>query len=80
MTAPQGNPLEVFRRYLATKGMHLTDERARVARLALSYAPPVDIERLLVEARSQQSPVSRSTVYRTMAQLKEAGLTFIRPR
>ena len=73
-------PIEQFRAYLARKGMRLTEERSIVAKLALQYSPPIDVENLVDEARALPVSISRATVYRTVAQLDDAGLIFRRPR
>ncbi|MBC8115287.1 MAG: transcriptional repressor, partial [Candidatus Saccharimonas sp.] len=71
-----GDAIEVFREFLVAKGMRLTPERERVAQAVLQSQSRFDAEEFL--ARSDQSQeewrVSRSTVYRTLGLLEEAGL------
>lgn len=71
-----GDAIEMFREFLATKGMQLTSERERVAQAVLQSQSRFDAEEFLARSdQSQEKPrVSRSTVYRTLDLLEKAGL------
>jgi len=70
------SPADRFREYLATQGMRLTPERAAIVEEVFSYHEHFDKEQLVVRVaqRTDGRRVSRSTVYRTLKQLEEAGL------
>jgi Fur family ferric uptake transcriptional regulator len=66
------SPADRFREYLATQGMRLTPEREAVVEDVFSSHEHFDAEQLA--ARLAQRRVSRSSVYRALALLVEAGL------
>ena len=65
-------PSERFRRYLETQGMRLTRERAIVVDEVLAIHGAINAEQIV--ARLDGRRVSRSTVYRALAELEKAGL------
>lgn len=69
-------PDEKFREYLATKGLRMTRERAILVDEVFSSHEHFDAEQLIqrLGARTDGRRVSRSTIYRTLIQLEEAGL------
>lgn len=70
------SPHEQFARYLSRKGKRMTRQRELIVRQIFSHHDHFDVEELLSHLRSgsQCSQVSRPTVYRTLAELVEAGL------
>ncbi|QDT39320.1 Fur family transcriptional regulator [Stratiformator vulcanicus] len=70
------SPLEKFREYLATKGQRLTPERKAIVEEVFSEHEHFDAEQLvqrLTQNRGNRR-VSRSTVYRTLTAMEEAGM------
>lgn len=72
----QISPVEKFQEYLATKGKRLTTERAIIVEEVFAGHDHFDAEQLVARLSSRQGgrSVSRSTVYRTLTWLEEAGL------
>lgn len=70
------SPTEKLREYLATKGMRLTLERELIVAEVFSSQEQFDAEQLVERMFVQKSGrrVSRSTVFRTLTYLEEAGL------
>ncbi len=70
------SPRERFSRYLETQGKRLTRERAIIVDMVFASREPFDAEQLFAELlQDRGSPrVSRSTVYRALAELEKAGL------
>lgn len=70
------SPEEKFREYLATKGQRMTRERAIFVEEVFASHEHFDAEQLIqrIAARKDNRRVSRSTIYRTLRQLEEAGL------
>ena len=70
------SPSERFREYLATQGMRLTRERAIIVDEVFASHEHFDAEQLVARLvqRTDGSRVSRSTVYRALAELEKAGL------
>ncbi|MCH8830251.1 MAG: transcriptional repressor [Planctomycetes bacterium] len=70
------SPVEKFREYLATKRQRLTQERALIVEEVFSSHEHFDADQLIeqVTSRKDGNRVSRSTVYRTLSALEEAGL------
>lgn len=64
--------LERFREYLATQGLRLTKQREQVARALADASDHLSADELAERLRSEG--VSKSTVYRTLQLLVEAGL------
>lgn len=71
-----GDMIEMFREFLATNGLRLTPERERVVQAVLQSQTHFDADEFLARSdQFQEKPrVSRSTVYRTLRLLEEAGL------
>ncbi len=69
-------PKEKFAEYLATRKMRLTAEREEIVDEVFSHHEHFDAEELVVRltSKSRGRRVSRSTVYRTLNSLEEAGL------
>jgi len=70
------SPLDKFREYLATKSKRLTQERAIIVEEVFSDHEHFDADQLVerMQQREDGRRVSRSTVYRTLKGLEEAGL------
>jgi Fur family ferric uptake transcriptional regulator len=68
------SPVEKLREYLATKGQRLTAEREKIVEEVFASHQHFDAEDLIARLSRR---VSRSTVYRCLSLLVEAGL--IRP-
>lgn len=70
------SPVEKFQEYLATKGKRLTTERAIIVEEVFAGHDHFDAEHLVarLSSRKEGRSVSRSTVYRTLTWLEEAGL------
>ena len=70
------SPAEKFQEFLATKGKRLTPERARIVEEVFSSHEHFDAEQLVARltTRKNGKSVSRSTVYRALGWLEEAGL------
>jgi Fur family transcriptional regulator, ferric uptake regulator len=70
------SPVEKFREYLATKGKRLTPERAVIVEEVFAGHEHFDADQLVdrLAPRRGGPTASRSTVYRTLASLEEAGL------
>ena len=69
-------PLEKFREFLGTRGKRLTPERALIVEEVFSSHEHFDTDQLVARLsnRTDGRSVSRSTVYRRLAELVEAGL------
>jgi Fur family transcriptional regulator, ferric uptake regulator len=70
-------PEEKYREYLTTKGLRMTRERSIIVEEVFSTHEHFDAEHLvqrLVRPSDPQRRVSRSTIYRSLSQLEEAGL------
>ena len=70
------SPAEKFQEYLATKGMRLTHERALIVDEVFAGHEHFEAEELAsrLSTRDGGRSVSRSTVYRTLNSLVDAGL------
>ncbi len=70
------SPVEKYREYLATKGLRMTRERAIIIDAVFSSHEHFDADQLVqrLARRDDGKRVSRSTVYRSLIQLEEAGL------
>lgn len=68
--------MEKFGEFLATKGMRLTTERRIIVNEVFSSHEHFDADQLAkrLSESADHRRVSRSTVYRTLASLEEAGL------
>jgi len=70
------SPIDKFREYLSTRGMKLTVERSIIVEEVFSDHEHFDAEQLVARLSRRQDgrSVSRSSVYRTLGYMKEAGL------
>lgn len=70
------SPVDKFREFLSTKGKRLTQERLIIVEEVFSDHEHFDAEQLVerLSQRRDSRRVSRSTVYRALADLQEAGL------
>ncbi len=70
------SPAEKYREYLATKGLRLTRERIIIIEEVFASHEHFDAEQLIgrLAQRTDGTRVSRSTIYRSLLQLEEAGL------
>jgi Fur family ferric uptake transcriptional regulator len=69
-------PVEKFREFLLTRGMRLTPEREAIVTAVYSTHDHFDAEQWITDLTRQKgaSRVSRSTIYRSLNLLVEAGL------
>lgn len=69
-------PAEKFREFLATKGQRLTTERRIIVDEIFAEHEHFDVDQIVnrLSQRDDGRRVSRSTVYRSVAALEEAGL------
>jgi Fur family ferric uptake transcriptional regulator len=73
--APVGRFVDKYREFLASKGLRMTRERAIVVEEIFSSHEHFDAEQLIERlAQSRDRRVSRSTTYRALKNLEEAGL------
>jgi Fur family ferric uptake transcriptional regulator len=70
------SPIEKYREFLATRQLRMTRERAIIVEEIFSSHEHFDAEQLVerLAARRDSRRVSRSTIYRSLALLEEAGL------
>lgn len=70
------SPIEKYREFLQTKGQRLTRERSIIVEEVFADHEHFDAEQLIVRlaGRKDGRRVSRSTIYRTLTLLEEAGL------
>ena len=70
------SPSDKFQEYLATQGMRLTQERSIIVEDVFSQHEHFDADQIVERLTPLKSGdrVSRSTVYRTLTLLEEAGL------
>ncbi len=70
------SPREKFQEFLATKGKRLTQERALIVDEVFADHEHFDADQLVARLTTRKTTpsVSRSTIYRTLAWLEEAGL------
>ncbi|MEM7811709.1 MAG: transcriptional repressor [Planctomycetota bacterium] len=70
------SPAEKFREFLTTRGQRLTTERKRIVDAVFADHEHFDAEQLVdrLTGPGTSGRVSRSTVYRTLSSLEEAGL------
>ena len=70
------SPPDKFREYLATRGQRLTREKTTIVEEIFSSHEHFEAEQLIdrMTSRTDGSRVSRSTIYRTLADLEKAGL------
>ncbi len=68
------NPREIFKEFLASKGLRVTNQRLAIFDAAFEQPEHFTAEELLDRARQLDDSVSRATVYRTLPILTESGL------
>ena len=66
--------LEQFRAFLHKRSLRATDVRKSIVRAILARNGHFDIEEIVHDVRAQGTEVSRSTIYRAVPLLKEAGI------
>ena len=64
----------VFRRFLRSRGLKYTTERADVLQSIIDHDGPFEAEELLLAMRQRGHRVSKATIYRTLRLLQEAGI------
>lgn len=64
----------VFRRFLRSRKLKYTAERADVLQAIIDHDDLFEAEELLLEMRSRGHRVSKATIYRTLRLLQEAGI------
>lgn len=64
----------IFRRYLKTKNLKYTPERADILNAVIEKDGVFEAEELLLEMRRRDYRVSKATIYRTIKLLQEAGI------
>ena len=67
-------PIEKYREFLASKGLRMTRERSIIVEEIFSLHEHFDADSLVDRLKGSPDRVSRSTVYRSLALLEEAGL------
>ena len=65
---------EPFTRYLTKQRLRVTSERVAIASSVGTMPGHFGVDSLLRQLRRRQVPVSRATLYRTLAHLLDAGL------
>ena len=70
----QETPVDIFRKELAARRLHYTRERAEVLREVLATHEHFDASKLYDLLRHRKARVSRATVYRTVALLRECRI------
>lgn len=68
------NALKLFKEYLSTNNLKLTQQRLLIFKVFMSDDGKVNPEQLLNAVREVDKSVSRSTVYRTVKHLHHAGI------
>ena len=64
----------VFRRFLHSKNLKYTAERADVLQAIIDHDDVFEAEELLLDMRANGHRVSKATIYRTLHLLQEAGI------
>ncbi len=64
----------IFRRFLKKRGLKFTAERAVILDAVLGQETVFEVEQLVSDLKASNHRVSRSTVYRTIKHLVEAGI------
>mgnify|MGYP001998058198 CR=1 FL=1 len=64
----------VFRRFLRSRGLKYTTERADVLQSIIDHGGPFEAEELLLAMLQRGHRVSKATIYRTLRLLQEAGI------
>ena len=71
---PMAPICSVFRRFLRTKGLKYTAERADVLDAIIKRDGLFEAEELLLDMRRKGHRVSKATIYRTIKLLQDAGI------
>lgn len=66
--------LAIFQEFLKSRGLKLTSQRNVLARKVFGTHKHFSAEELLEELRREKRPISKATVYRTLALLEESNL------
>ncbi|MEC7352686.1 MAG: transcriptional repressor [Planctomycetota bacterium] len=64
----------VFRRFLKSKGLKYTPERAAILDAIIERDEVFEVEEILLQMRGREGRVSKATIYRTITLLTEAGI------
>ena len=64
----------VFRRFLKSKGLKYTPERAAILDAIIERDEVFEVEEILLQMRGREERVSKATIYRTISLLTEAGI------
>lgn len=72
--APMAPICSVFRRFLRSKGLKYTPERADILNGIIEFGDVFEAEELLLRMRREGHDVSKATIYRTIHLLQEAGI------
>lgn len=64
----------IFRRFLKSRGLKYTPERADVLNAIIEKDDVFEVEQLLLELRERGYEVSKATIYRTIKLLQDAGI------
>jgi len=67
-------PLRAIEEYMRSRGLKLTGPRRRVVQKILSVKGHVTADELIDRLRNDRTPVSKATVYRTLALVSQSGL------
>src|SRR5438132_2169469 len=66
--------IAIFQEFLKTRGLKLTSQRNVLARRVFDTHKHFSAEELLEELKREKRPISKATVYRTLALLEESNL------
>lgn len=64
----------VFRRYLKSRNLKYTPERADILNIIIEHDGIFEVEDLLIDVRERGHSVSMATIYRTVKLLQDAGI------
>jgi Fur family ferric uptake transcriptional regulator len=67
-------PLRAIEAFMRSRGLKLTGPRRRVVQKILSVKGHVTADELIDRLRNDRTPVSKATVYRTLALVSQSGL------
>lgn len=65
---------EIFRKFIAARGLNMSRQRALVLDAFLSESRQISVDDLFIELRTRHPTLGRSTVYRTIKLLAECGI------
>jgi Fur family ferric uptake transcriptional regulator len=66
--------MAIFQDFLKSRGLKLTSQRSVLARKVFNTEKYFSAEELLEDSRREKRPISKATVYRTLALLEESTL------